>query len=75
MQGAGSSAVIRPWVSEIFEDTASQETQHAFSHLSLIYPKDEMTVAWLLEIAIEGERYERTTMYSGFVDLPGLRRQ
>jgi rubrerythrin len=55
-----------PEVAEIFEDTASQETQHAFSHLSLIYPKDEMTVARLLEIAIEGERYEHTTMYPGF---------
>src|SRR5438876_991906 len=51
---------------EIFEDTAGQETQHAFSHLSLIYPKDEMTVERLLEIAIEGERYEHTTMYPGF---------
>lgn len=55
-----------PAVAEIFEDTASQETQHAFSHLSLIYPKDEMTVERLLEIAIEGERYEHTTMYPGF---------
>ena len=53
-------------VAEVFEDTAGQETQHAFSHLSLIYPKDEMTVARLLEIAIEGERYEHTTMYPGF---------
>jgi rubrerythrin len=55
-----------PAVAEVFEDTASQETQHAFSHLSLIYPKEEMTVARILEIAIEGERYEHTTMYPGF---------
>jgi rubrerythrin len=53
-------------VAEVFEDTAGQETQHAFSHLSLIYPKDEMTVERLLEIAIEGERYEHTTMYPEF---------
>src|SRR5438045_9732555 len=53
-------------VAEVFEDTAGQETQHAFSHLSLIYPKDEMTVTRLLEIAIDGERYEHTTQYSGF---------
>jgi rubrerythrin len=53
-------------VAEIFEDTAGQETQHAFSHLSLIYPKDEMTLTRLLEIAVEGERYEHTTMYPGF---------
>ena len=55
-----------PSVAEVFEDTASQETQHAFSHLSLIYPKEEMTVTRILEIAIEGERYEHTTMYPGF---------
>ena len=57
-------------VAEIFEDTAGQETQHAFSHLSLIYPKDEMTVARILEIAIAGERYEHTTMYPGFEKRP-----
>jgi rubrerythrin len=53
-------------VAKVFEETAHQETQHAFSHLSLIFPKDKLTVARLLEIAIEGERYEHTTMYPGF---------
>lgn len=53
-------------VAAVFEETASQETQHAFSHLSLIYPKGSLTVERLLEIAIEGERYEHTTMYPGF---------
>jgi rubrerythrin len=53
-------------VARVFEETADQETGHAFSHLSLIYPKEEMTVERLLEVAIEGERYEYTTMYPGF---------
>ncbi len=53
-------------VAKVFEETASQETQHAFSHLELLYPMDSMTVEKVLEIAIEGERYEHTTMYPGF---------
>jgi rubrerythrin len=53
-------------VAKVFEETAHQETQHAFSHLSLIYPKEGMTVEKLLEMAIEGERYEHTVMYPGF---------
>jgi rubrerythrin len=53
-------------VAKVFEDTAHQETAHAFSHLSLIYPKEKLTIERLLEIAIEGERYEHTTMYPGF---------
>jgi rubrerythrin len=53
-------------VAKVFEETAHQETQHAFSHLSLIYPKEKLTVEKLLEMAIEGERYEHTVMYPGF---------
>lgn len=53
-------------VAKVFEDTANQETQHAFSHLQLIYPKEGLTVPRLLEIAIAGERYEHNTMYPGF---------
>lgn len=53
-------------VAKVFEETADQETAHAFSHLSLIYPKDQLTVEKLLLTAIEGERYEHTTMYPGF---------
>ncbi len=53
-------------VAKVFEETAAQETEHAFSHLSLIYPKEKMTVATLLETAIIGERYEHTTMYPAF---------
>jgi rubrerythrin len=53
-------------VAKVFEETAHQETQHAFSHLSLIYPKESLTVEKLLEMAIEGERYEHTVMYPEF---------
>lgn len=53
-------------VAKVFEETANQETEHALSHLSLIYPKETLTVTKLLELAIEGERYEHTTMYPGF---------
>lgn len=53
-------------VAKVFEETANQETEHALSHLSLIYPKETLTVTRLLELAIEGERYEHTTMYPGF---------
>jgi rubrerythrin len=53
-------------VAKVFEETAHQETQHAFSHLGLIYPKEGLTVEKLLEMAIEGERYEHTVMYPGF---------
>ena len=53
-------------VAKVFEETAHQETQHAFSHLGLIYPKEKLTVEKLLEMAIEGERYEHTVMYPEF---------
>jgi len=51
----------------IFEETAAQEVQHAFGHLDLLYPKETMTPARCLEIAIEGETYEYTEMYPGFL--------
>ncbi len=51
---------------KIFEDTASQEILHAFGHLDLLYPKDKMTAAKALQIAIEGETYEYTEMYPKF---------
>ena len=53
-------------VAKVFEETAAQETQHAFSHLTLIYPKEQLTVEKVLKLAIEGERYEHTIMYPGF---------
>ena len=51
----------------IFEETASQEVQHAFGHLDLLYPKESMTPTRCLQMAIEGETYEYTEMYPGFL--------
>ena len=53
-------------IARLFEETAHQETGHAFAHLELIYPKGEMSVARLLELAIEGELYETNQMYPQF---------
>jgi rubrerythrin len=53
-------------VAQAFEATADQEVQHAFGHLDLLYPKDQITPARALEIAIEGETYEYTEMYPKF---------
>lgn len=49
-----------------FEETADQEVQHAFGHLDLLYPKDQLTPAKALQIAIDGETYEYTEMYPAF---------
>ena len=56
-------------VAEAFEATAEQEVAHAFGHLDLLYPKDQITPARSLEIAIEGETYEYSEMYPKFRDL------
>ena len=61
-------------VAKVFEETANQETEHALSHLSLIYPKEDLTVERLLDMAIEGERYEHTTMYPGFEKMRWMKR-
>jgi len=53
-------------VAEVFENTAAQETAHAFGHLDLLYPKHTLTVEKMLELAIEGETYEYTEMYPAF---------
>ncbi len=53
-------------IAELFEETAHQETGHAFSHLELLYPPSELTVEKLLELAIEGELYETNQMYPEF---------
>jgi rubrerythrin len=53
-------------VAKLFEDTARQETGHAFSHLMLIYPPESLEVEDVLKLAIEGERYEHTHMYPTF---------
>lgn len=50
----------------VFEETAAQEVQHAFGHLDLLFPKDQMTPARCLEMAIAGETHEYTEMYPAF---------
>jgi rubrerythrin len=66
-------------LSKLFKDTANQETEHAFAHFRLLHPElvvDDPTslseeekkkiAARCLELAIEGETYEYTTMYPDF---------
>jgi len=66
-------------LSKLFKETADQETLHAFAHFRLIHPElvvqdaDSLTeedkkkiAARCLELAIEGETYEYTTMYPEF---------
>ncbi|WP_373532625.1 rubrerythrin family protein [Vampirovibrio sp.] len=53
-------------VAQLFEDVANQETGHAFAHLQLLYPKADMTVEKLLELARDGELYETNHMYPDF---------
>jgi len=53
-------------IAELFEEIAHQETAHAFSHLELIHEPSSLTVAKLLELAIEGELYETNHMYPEF---------
>lgn len=53
-------------IAALFEETAHQETGHAFAHLELLYPAKEMTIERILEIAIEGELYETNQMYPEF---------
>lgn len=50
----------------VFEATAAQEVQHAFGHLDLLFPVQEMTPARCLQMAIEGETHEYTEMYPAF---------
>lgn len=66
-------------LSKLFKETANQETEHAFAHFRLIHPElviNDVTslsdeekkkiAARCLELAIEGETYEYTTMYPEF---------
>ncbi|MDO9012581.1 MAG: rubrerythrin family protein [Gallionella sp.] len=52
---------------KVFEETANQEVQHALGHLDLLYPKATLTTQRCLQMAIEGETYEYTEMYPGFL--------
>ena len=71
--------VGNPELAKLFRDTAAQETEHAFAHFRLLHPElviddpanlsSEQKQALLsrcLELAIEGETYEYTTMYPDF---------
>ena len=51
-------------VAKHFEHTAEQELLHAHGHLELLVGKPD--VKRCLEMAIEGETYEFTTMYPDF---------
>ena len=66
-------------LARLFRDTANQETEHAFAHFRLLHPElviddpaalseaeKEAKLARCLELAIEGETYEYTTMYPEF---------
>ncbi len=68
-------------LSKLFRETANQETEHAFAHFRLMHPElvvDDVAsltqeekkaiAARCLELAIEGETYEYTTMYPGFAE-------
>lgn len=51
-------------IAQHFEHTANQEILHAWGHLELLIGKPSTKVC--LELAIEGETYEFTTMYPQF---------
>jgi rubrerythrin len=66
-------------LAKLFRDTAAQETEHAFAHFWLLHPElvvadvaslseedKKKIVSRCLELAIEGETYEYTTMYPDF---------
>ncbi|MEM9449012.1 MAG: rubrerythrin family protein [Cyanobacteria bacterium P01_E01_bin.6] len=68
-------------LAKLFRETANQETEHAFAHFRLLHPElaisdvnalsdeEKKTIAArCLELAIEGETYEYTTMYPGFAE-------
>lgn len=54
-------------VAKHFEHTADQELLHAWGHLELLIGKP--TTKHCLELAIEGETYEYTTMYPKFENM------
>lgn len=68
-------------LSKLFKETANQETEHAFAHFRLLHPElviddpasltekqQKEIAARCLELAIEGETYEYTTMYPEFAE-------
>ena len=70
-----------PELAKLFRDTAAQETEHAFAHFRLLHPElviadpaalseeqKRAVLARCLDLAIEGETYEFTTMYPEFAE-------
>jgi len=68
-------------LSKLFKETANQETEHAFAHFRLLHPElvvdkaanlseeqKKAIASRCLELAIEGETYEYTTMYPEFAE-------
>lgn len=68
-------------LAKLFKETANQETEHAFAHFRLLHPElvvedaamlskaeKQKIAARCLELAIEGETYEYTTMYPEFAN-------
>ena len=68
-------------LAKLFRDTAAQETEHAFAHFRLLHPElviadaanlsdaqKHTMLARCLQLAIEGETYEYTTMYPEFAE-------
>ena len=66
-------------LAKLFHETANQETEHAFAHFRLMHPElvvsepanlsdaqKQAILSRCLELAIEGETYEYTTMYPEF---------
>ena len=66
-------------LAKLFRDTAAQETEHAFAHFRLLHPElvvddaaalsaeqRQAILSRCLQLAIEGETYEYTTMYPEF---------
>ena len=51
---------------KVFEETAAQEVKHALGHADLLFPSKALSVADVLNYAIEGETYEYTEMYPSF---------
>lgn len=68
-------------LAKLFRDTANQETEHAFAHFRLLHPElavedisalddaqKKAIASRCLELAIEGETYEYTSMYPEFAE-------
>ena len=60
-------------LAKLFRDTAAQETEHAFAHFRQLHPelvvsedKKQAILSRCLDLAIESETYEYTTMYPEF---------